>query len=138
MNYRERGRYYGKIYYFIFDTVQFNYFLLIFFILLSFFICSVLFFISQKIALQVNDQNKLASYECGFSPFNQARIVFDIQYYILGILFILFDVEVFFILSWSLVLLNLSFFSFFLMFIFILFLMLGFIYEWRVGLLDWV
>ena len=127
-----------KIYYFIFDEIQFSYCILLVFVLISFIICGLLLMLSQKISLQVDDQNKLASYECGFSPFNQARIVFDIQYYVLGILFILFDVEIFFILTWSLVLLNLSFFSFFVMFIFILFLMLGFIYEWRIGLLEWL
>lgn len=127
-----------RISYFVFDEIQFGYFLLIFFVFLSFIICSILLFLSQKFALQVSDSSKLLSYECGFNPFNQARVIFDVQYYVLGILFILFDVEVFFILTWCLVLLHLVFYSFFIMLVFILFLMLGFIYEWRLGLLEWV
>lgn len=85
----------------------------------------------------IDNKLKLASYECGFEPFSDSRIVFDIQYYILGILFILFDIEVFFIFAWAIVLKNLSFIGFIAMFLFLIGLMLGFIFEWKAGLLDW-
>jgi len=80
---------------------------------------------------------KITSYECGFEPFHEARLKFNIHFYVIAILFLLFDLEVAFIFPW---LFSVGFFSiigFFSMFIFILILTFGFIYEWLTGALDW-
>lgn len=115
-----------------------QFFLFLMFIVTAVLISSVLILIPQLLSKNMLDNKlKLASYECGFDPFSDSRIVFDIQYYILGILFILFDIEVFFIFSWTIVLKYLTFVGFGAMMLFLFILMIGFIFEWKAGLLDW-
>jgi len=83
------------------------------------------------------DPEKISAYECGFDPFDDARSRFDIQFYLVAILFIIFDLEVTFLFPWALALNQISFFGFWSMMIFLIILTIGFIYEWRKGALDW-
>jgi NADH:ubiquinone oxidoreductase subunit 3 (subunit A) len=83
------------------------------------------------------DPEKISAYECGFDPFDDARSRFDVQFYLVAILFIIFDLEVTFLFPWALVLNKVSFFGFWSMMVFLLILTIGFIYEWRKGALDW-
>jgi len=129
---------FGKLILILDNYVNHQFFLFLMFLIVSFAISSVLILIPQLLSKNIVDNKlKLASYECGFDPFSDSRVVFDIQYYILGILFILFDIEVFFIFSWTIVLKYLTFLGFFVMIVFLFVLMLGFIFEWKAGLLDW-
>lgn len=128
----------NKLIFIVNNYVNHQFFLFILFIGVSLIISTVLVVIPQLLSKNfVDNKLKLASYECGFDPFSDSRVVFDIQYYILGILFILFDIEVFFIFSWTIVLKYLTFLGFFSMMFFLFVLMIGFIFEYKAGLLDW-
>ena len=83
------------------------------------------------------DPEKISAYECGFDPFDDARSRFDVQFYLVAILFIIFDLEVTFLFPWALVLNRVGFFGFWSMMAFLLILTIGFVYEWRKGALDW-
>jgi NADH-quinone oxidoreductase subunit A len=80
---------------------------------------------------------KLDSYECGFDPFGDARSKFDVRFYLVAILFIIFDLEVTFLMPWAITLGKIGKFGFFSMMFFLFVLTLGFIYEWKKGALDW-
>lgn len=127
-----------KLVFLLNNYANYQFYLFMLFLTVSFLISLILIIIPQILSKNLVDSKlKLASYECGFEPFGDSRIVFDIQYYILGILFILFDIEVFFIFAWTIILKYLSFVGFVSMLIFLTILMLGFIFEWKAGLLDW-
>ena len=83
------------------------------------------------------DQEKLSAYECGFAPFNDSRMEFDIRFYLVAILFIIFDLEIAFLFPWAITLGNIGLFGFFSMMLFLFILTIGFIYEWKKGALDW-
>ena len=83
------------------------------------------------------DPEKISAYECGFDPFDDARGRFDIQFYLVAILFIIFDLEVAFLFPWALVLNKIGLFGFWSMMVFLIILTIGFVYEWRKGALDW-
>ncbi len=83
------------------------------------------------------DPEKISAYECGFDPFDDARSRFDVQFYLVAILFIIFDLEVTFLFPWALVLNKVGLFGFWSMMAFLLILTIGFVYEWRKGALDW-
>jgi NADH-quinone oxidoreductase subunit A len=93
--------------------------------------------LSYVLSIQNPDTEKLSSYECGFEPYEDARNVFDIKFYIVAILFILFDIEAMFLLPWSVSLSQLSTLGFWSMIDFIIELGVGFIYVWYVGALEW-
>ena len=80
---------------------------------------------------------KDAPYECGFEAFENARMKFDVRYYLVAILFILFDLEVAFMLPWAVVFKDLGAYGFWSMLVFIVVLTVGFIYEWKKGALEW-
>ena len=80
---------------------------------------------------------KLSPYECGFSPFEDARLPFDVRYYLVAILFILFDLETAFLIPWAVVLRHIGWYGFSSMMVFLGLLVIGFIYEWKKGALDW-
>jgi NADH-quinone oxidoreductase subunit A len=88
-------------------------------------------------APQAPDSEKLSPYECGFEPFEDARGKFDVRYYLVAILFIIFDLEVAFLFPWSVVLGHLGAFGFWSMIVFLGVLTIGFVYEWRKGALEW-
>ncbi len=83
------------------------------------------------------DAEKLSPYECGFEAFEDARMKFDVRYYLVAILFILFDLEIAFLFPWAVVLEELGMFGFVAMVIFLGILVVGFVYEWMKGALDW-
>ena len=83
------------------------------------------------------DPEKLSPYECGFEAFEDARMKFDVRYYLVAILFILFDLEIAFLFPWAVSLDSIGFFGFMAMMIFLTILVVGFIYEWMKGALDW-
>jgi len=80
---------------------------------------------------------KLSAYECGFEAFEDARMKFDVRYYLVAILFILFDLEIAFLFPWAIVLKEIGTFGFVSMMIFLAILVVGFIYEWMKGALEW-
>ena len=83
------------------------------------------------------DPEKLSAYECGFEPFNDSRMEFDVRFYLVAILFIIFDLEIAFLFPWAISLGQIGFFGFCSMMIFLFILTVGFIYEWKKGALDW-
>lgn len=83
------------------------------------------------------DGEKLSTYECGFEAFGDARGRFDVQFYLVSILFIIFDLEIAFLFPWAIVLGKIGFFGFWSMVVFLAVLTVGFIYEWRKGALEW-
>jgi NADH-quinone oxidoreductase subunit A len=92
---------------------------------------------SFLLARQRPDSEKLSPYECGFEPFEDARIRFDVRYYLVAILFIIFDLEVAFLFPWAVALGDIGLFGFWSMVVFLAVLTVGFIYEWRKGALEW-
>ena len=83
------------------------------------------------------DPEKLSAYECGFEAFSDSRMEFDVRFYLVAILFIIFDLEIAFLFPWAISLSNLGAFGFWSMMIFLFVLAIGFIYEWKKGALDW-
>ena len=86
---------------------------------------------------QIVDPEKVSAYECGFDPFDDARARFDIRFYLVAILFIIFDLEVTFLFPWAISLHTIQLTGFWTMVIFLLILTIGFVYEWRKGALEW-
>ena len=83
------------------------------------------------------DPEKLSAYECGFEPFGDSRMKFDVRFYLVAILFIIFDLEIAFLFPWAISLGNIGSLGFWSMMLFLLILTVGFIYEWKKGALDW-
>src|ERR1700683_3289164 len=92
---------------------------------------------SFVLARQRPDSEKLSPYECGFEPFEDARVRFDVRYYLVAILFIIFDLEVAFLFPWAVSLGDIGVFGFWSMVVFLGVLTVGFAYEWRKGALQW-
>jgi len=110
---------------------------LLVFITASFLIAVVLLLASYLLAVQQADSEKISAYECGFNPFSDARHKFDVRFYLVGILFIIFDLEVMYLFPWTLTFNKVPFFGYFSMVVFLIVLTLGFVYEWIKGALDW-
>jgi NADH-quinone oxidoreductase subunit A len=89
------------------------------------------------VAFKAPDVEKMSAYECGFNAFDDARMKFDVRYYLVAILFIIFDLEVAFLFPWAVSFGSLGWFGYFSMMIFLAVLTVGFIYEWRKGALEW-
>jgi len=83
------------------------------------------------------DPEKLSAYECGFEAFNDSRMEFDVRFYLVAILFIIFDLEIAFLFPWAVSLGNIGELGYWSMMIFLFVLTIGFIYEWKKGALDW-
>jgi NADH-quinone oxidoreductase subunit A len=83
------------------------------------------------------DPEKLSPYECGFEAFEDARMKFDVRYYLVAILFILFDLEIAFLFPWAAVINDIGFAGFLSMMVFLAILTVGFVYEWMKGALEW-
>lgn len=101
------------------------------------FITIVMLSASFILARQNPDPEKLSPYECGFEPFGDARSKFDVRFYLVAILFIIFDLEVAFLFPWAITLGKIGVFGFWSMVGFLGLLTVGFVYEWRKGALDW-
>ena len=93
--------------------------------------------LSRLLGVYRPDSEKLSPYECGFEAFEDARMKFDVRYYLIAILFILFDLEIAFLFPWAVVLQEIGFFGFMAMLLFLAILVVGFIYEWMKGALEW-
>jgi NADH-quinone oxidoreductase subunit A len=93
--------------------------------------------LSRLLGVHRPDAEKLSPYECGFEAFEDARMKFDVRYYLVAILFILFDLEIAFLFPWAIVLQEIGFFGFMAMMVFLGILIVGFIYEWKKGALEW-
>jgi NADH-quinone oxidoreductase subunit A len=94
---------------------------------------------SLLIATQLKDSEKISAYECGFDPFNYKDIqtILNIRFYLVAILFIIFDIEIVFLYPWAMTLGSLGSFGYWSMTLFLLILTIGFVYEWKKGGLDW-
>ncbi len=114
-----------------------EYSVIIVFFVISSCLSILLFLLSYLITPQKFDQEKISAYECGFNPFDDARSTFDVRFYLVAILFLIFDLEVSFLFPWSIVLNDLPIFGFWSMVIFLVILTIGFIYEWYKGALEW-
>jgi NADH-quinone oxidoreductase subunit A len=97
----------------------------------------VLVIASYVVARQNPDSEKLSAYECGFEAFDDARGQFDVRFYLVAILFIIFDLEVAFLFPWAITLGEIGYFGFWSMVLFLAILTVGFIYEWKKGALEW-
>src|SRR5688572_5178320 len=89
------------------------------------------------VAYKQPDSEKLSAYECGFAAFDDARMKFDVRFYLVAILFIIFDLEVAFLFPWAVVFKQVGWFGFWSVMIFLGVLTIGFIYEWKKGALEW-
>jgi NADH-quinone oxidoreductase subunit A len=89
------------------------------------------------VAYKQPDPEKLSAYECGFNAFDDARMKFDVRFYLVAILFIIFDLEVTFLFPWAIVYGQLGVFGFWSMMVFLGVLTVGFVYEWKKGALEW-
>lgn len=89
------------------------------------------------VAYQKPDPEKTSAYECGFNAFDDARMTFDVRFYLVAILFIIFDLEVAFLFPWAVAFSDVGWFGFWSMMTFLGVLTVGFIYEWRKGALEW-
>jgi NADH-quinone oxidoreductase subunit A len=103
----------------------------------SFILALIILFASYRVSAYNPDVEKLSTYECGFDPYGDARNNFDVRFYLVGLLFLIFDLETVFFLPWSISLSFLTLNAFWGMFDFIVELVVGFIYVWRIGVLDW-
>ncbi len=116
---------------------QNTYFNFIALFILTIILVYILYLISSLISPKNLDKEKASAYECGFSPFEDARQKFDIRFYLVSILFIIFDLEIAFLFPWTIVMFQAGLFGFINVVIFFLVLTVGFIYEWKKGALDW-
>ena len=89
------------------------------------------------VAVRNPDPEKVSAYECGFNAFDDARMKFDVRFYLVSILFIIFDLEVAFLFPWAVAFKSVGVFGFWSMMLFLAVLTVGFIYEWRKGALEW-
>lgn len=111
---------------------------LLFFLIFSVFLAVFLYLLSYFFVTKSADLEKVTSYECGFDPFQDSRSEFEVKFYLVGILFIIFDLEVSFLFPWCVCIGYFSYFEFFVTFLFLLVLTVGFVYEWGSGALDWL
>lgn len=114
-----------------------DYLTIFIFLIFSLALSLVVLLLSYLFASQPADTAKVSAYECGFNPFEDARKKFDVRFYLVAILFIIFDLEVTFLFPWAITLSSLPTFSFWAMIIFLALLTVGFIYEWKKGALEW-
>ncbi|MDD5180591.1 MAG: NADH-quinone oxidoreductase subunit A [Gallionellaceae bacterium] len=114
-----------------------NYFPVLLFICVALVMGVAPLVLARLVAPNRPDSAKLSPYECGFEAFEDARMKFDVRYYLVAILFILFDLEIAFLFPWAVVLREIGMFGFVSMMIFLAILVIGFIYEWMKGALEW-
>ena len=117
--------------------LYFEFLPILIFLLIAIILALIIVTLSYVLSNQNPDTEKLSTYECGFEPYEDARNIFDVKFYIVAILFILFDIETMFLLPWSVCLSQLSTLGFWSMVDFIIELGIGFIYIWYVGALEW-
>ena len=114
-----------------------NYFSIILFLLIALVVSFAFIFVNFLFSPKNPDPEKLSAYECGFEPFSDSRMEFDVRFYLVAILFIIFDLEIAFLFPWAISLGKIGLLGFISMMIFLIILTVGFIYEWKKGALDW-
>ncbi len=114
-----------------------DYFSIIIFLIIALGLSCVFILLNFLASPKNPDPEKLSSYECGFEPFNDSRMEFDVRFYLVAILFIIFDLEIAFLFPWAVSLGNIGALGFWSMMIFLAILTIGFIYEWKKGALEW-
>src|SRR5690349_24947745 len=119
------------------DGLLREYFPILVFIGIAVVLAGAIVVASLVLARQRPDSEKLSPYECGFDPFADARSKFDVRFYLVAILFIIFDLEVAFLFPWTVSLGAIGLFGFWSMMVFLGVLTIGFIYEWKKGALEW-
>jgi NADH-quinone oxidoreductase subunit A len=119
------------------DALLNEYLPILIFLAIAIVLALVLALIPFVAARQKPDPEKLSTYECGFEPFADARKQFDVRFYLVAILFIIFDLEVAFLFPWAISLGEIGVFGFWSMMVFLGVLTVGFVYEWKKGALEW-
>ena len=114
-----------------------NYIPVIIFLLVALVMGSAMIGVSALLGPHKPDKEKQSPYECGFEAFEDSRMKFDVRYYLVAILFIIFDLEIAFLFPWAITLDHIGLFGFVAMMIFLGVLVIGFIYEWKKGALEW-
>jgi len=114
-----------------------NYFPILLFIIVGLAVGVAPIVLGKLVSPNKPDSEKNSPYECGFEAFEDARMKFDVRYYLVAILFILFDLEIAFLFPWAVVLQEIGLFGFISMMVFLAILVVGFIYEWMKGALEW-
>ena len=114
-----------------------EYFPILLFLLVGFGVGVAPMLLGKPLGPSNPDPEKLSPYECGFEAFEDARMKFDVRYYLVAILFIIFDLEIAFLFPWAVSLHGIGLFGFFSMMLFLGILVVGFIYEWKKGALEW-
>ncbi len=114
-----------------------NYLPILIFIVVALGLGTVMICVGAVLGPRRPDSEKLSPYECGFEAFEDSRMKFDVRYYLVAILFIIFDLEIAFLFPWAVVLDEIGMFGFLAMMLFLGVLVVGFIYEWKKGALEW-
>lgn len=114
-----------------------NYTGLFYYIAISFVICSIILLLCYVLSGNNLYYEKSSGYECGFDPFSDAREPFYVKFYLIAILFIIFDVEIIYFFPFIFSIVQISYIGLFVMYIFLVILGIGFMYEWKKGSLDW-
>ena len=120
----------------IYNFLQ-DYLSIIIFLFIALFLSIGFIIINFLVSPSNPDPEKLSAYECGFEPFDDSRMEFDVRFYLVAILFIIFDLEIAFLFPWAISLGSLGSLGFWSMMIFLAVLTIGFIYEWKKGALEW-
>jgi NADH-quinone oxidoreductase subunit A len=107
------------------------------FVIIAIVIVLLIIFLSTYLTTSNPDAQKLSTYECGFEPYEDAKNLFDVRFYLVAILFIVFDLEAVYFFPWAIYLNELSSNGFWMMLEFLVELLIGFIYAWKKGALDW-
>ena len=119
------------------SLVLFEFLPILVFLLIAIVLALVIVTLSYLLAIQNPETEKLSVYECGFEPYEDARNIFDVKFYLVAILFIIFDIETMFLLPWSISLSQLNNLGFWSMIDFVIELGVGFVYVWYLGALEW-
>ena len=119
------------------SLILFEFLPILIFLLIAIILALIIVTLSYLLSVQNPETEKLSVYECGFEPYEDARNIFDVKFYLVAILFIIFDIETMFLLPWSISLAQLNNLGFWAMIDFILELGVGFVYVWYLGALEW-
>ena len=119
------------------DDLLRDYLPIIIFLVIAIGIGLILLLSAVVIAVRNPDPEKVSAYECGFNAFDDARMKFDVRFYLVSILFIIFDLEIAFLFPWSVAFADMSMTAFWSMMVFLAVLTVGFAYEWKKGALEW-
>ena len=118
-------------------AVLVEYLPILIFLGIAFALTAAMIIASYIVAPQRPDSEKVSAYECGFEAFDDTRSKFDVRFYLVAILFIVFDLEIAFLFPWAVVLGEIGMFGFWSMALFLIILTIGFVYEWKKGALEW-